>query len=55
MKLTNLGVQLLPVVFALNCIGFYALGSIAGSITCGALAMVSFTMLLNENGNSNPN
>lgn len=47
MKKTNTAVQLLPVILALNGIGFYALGSVAGAISCIVLAVVTFTMLLN--------
>lgn len=52
MKLTNIGVQLLPVIFALSSPVFYGFGSVAFAVACLVLAVITFTMLLNDNGNS---
>lgn len=53
MKLTNIGVQLLPLIFAVSAPVFYAFGSLAYAIACTVLALITFTMLLNDNGNGN--
>lgn len=46
MKLTNLGVQFLPVTLAAVSPVFYFLGSNALAITCIVLALLTFSMLL---------
>ena len=46
MKLTNIGVQLLPVVLAICSPIFYGFGSIPFAIACLLLSVVTFSMIL---------